>query len=108
MICVLYFFAACSAPENKSVTLQQAPSTPTKIVNNGKRLFEDKCSVCHGSDGAAGIANAADLQASRLDTASTLNVITRGKKSMPAFSDQLDKGEIEQVTNYVFSLKKKD
>lgn len=77
-----------------------------ETVDNGKQLFEEKCMACHGADGTAGIANAANLLTSKLDTASVLQIITHGKNAMAAFKDQLGTGEIEQVANYVFTLRK--
>jgi cytochrome c oxidase cbb3-type subunit 3 len=96
---------ACSSPETTSPP-QQTPSAPIKIVDNGKPIFEEKCMACHGADGTAGIANAANLQTSKLDTMSVLQIITHGKNGMAAFKEQLGTGEIEQVTNYVFTLRK--
>ena len=107
VIGVLLLFTACYSPGNKPTLQQPEIPGPLKILDKGKRIFGDKCIVCHGADGAAGIANAADLRISTLDTVSILRTITHGKGSMPAFADQLGTGEIEQVANYVFSLRNK-
>ncbi len=95
---------ACSSPEKKS-TPQQVITNPVETMNNGKLIFEEKCLVCHGADGTAGISNAANLKENKLDTSSALRIITHGQNGMPAFIDKLGTGEIEQVTNYVFTLR---
>ncbi|MCW3071198.1 MAG: cytochrome c [Bacteroidetes bacterium] len=106
LLAILSILVGCSSPENKSATQQQTPSQPAEISDNGNNLFEEKCAACHGADGTAGIANAANLQISKLDTISVIRMITHGKSTMPAFAEQLDTGEIKQITNYVFNLRK--
>jgi mono/diheme cytochrome c family protein len=103
---ILWFVFGCSSPKNKTVQQRQTPSPSGDISKNGATLFEQKCVACHGADGTAGIANAANLQTSRLDTISVIRIITHGKNSMPVFDEQLGTGEIEQITNYVFTLRK--
>lgn len=104
-ILILLFALACSSNENTDAPVQKR-TEQLEVVDHGKQIFEDKCIVCHGSDGSAGITNAANLQTSKLDTASVLKIITHGKNGMASFSEQLGTGEIEQVTNYVVSLRK--
>lgn len=71
-----------------------------------KPVFEQKCAVCHGQDGTAGIANAANLQVSRIDSISIIKVVSDGKGAMPSFSRQLTKKEIADLANYILSLRK--
>jgi mono/diheme cytochrome c family protein len=73
---------------------------------NGKRIFEDRCSPCHGNDGAAGVAGAANLQSISADSATVLKTIADGKKAMPGFADKLSASEIEDVGRYVRNLHK--
>jgi mono/diheme cytochrome c family protein len=75
-------------------------------VPEGKILFEQKCTVCHGSDGTAGIGNAANLQISKADSTLSAQVIAEGKGSMPSFKSQLSTQQIRQLVGYVFSLRK--
>ncbi|MBS1689678.1 MAG: cytochrome c [Bacteroidetes bacterium] len=72
----------------------------------GKRTFEEKCVACHGSDGTAGIANAANLQTSKLDISSMINTISNGRGGMPAFKSQLTEDEIENLASYAQTLRK--
>lgn len=95
----------CSTGEPKT-RRAVTPSVTENSAEKGKVLFEEKCVMCHGEDGKAGISNAADLQASELDTLSVIRIITHGKNAMPAFSEQLGTGEIDRISDYVFTLRK--
>jgi cytochrome c6 len=106
MVIGCWLFAGC-AGNNNGNTQQQVQKMPVKVVaNNGEVLFEDNCTTCHGADGTAGIANAANLMSSRLDSATVIKTITEGKKAMPAFKKRLNRQEIAEVANYVHSLRK--
>jgi len=72
----------------------------------GKRIFEEKCATCHGNDGTAGIANAANLQTSKLDINSMVNTISNGRGGMPSFKNQLTEDEIEKLASYAQTLRK--
>jgi mono/diheme cytochrome c family protein len=98
--------AACSSDATKTQPVIASQSSTENPIDNGKVLFEEKCVLCHGADGTAGISNAADLQKSTMDTISIIKTISNGKNAMPAFSEQLGAGEIEQITNYAFTLRK--
>jgi mono/diheme cytochrome c family protein len=102
----IFCMTGCASPGTNSKSRQQTLSRPVEIIDNGKALFEEKCAACHGSDGTAGLANAADLQTSRLDSTSIIQIITNGKNTMPVFRDQLGTGEIDQIANYVYTLRK--
>jgi mono/diheme cytochrome c family protein len=84
------------------------PSTADKTteVPEGKILFEQKCSLCHGNDGTAGIGNAANLQISKADSTASYKIITDGKGSMPSFKAQFSVQQVHQLVDYVFSLRK--
>lgn len=96
----------CSSHETKTAPVTAPVQIKESPANKGKVLFEEKCVLCHGEDGTAGISNAANLQVSKLDTLSILKIITNGKNAMPAFGEQLGAGEIEQISSYIFTLRK--
>lgn len=83
----------------------QAETTATEAQVNGSQIFADNCVVCHGKDGKAGISGATDLSKSRLTHAQVVEVITKGRNGMRAFSE-LTKAEIEAVAWYVETLRK--
>ena len=109
IIVLLAIFAACSNNNSLSVATGPPSIKTGKAVagaDKGKNLFEAKCAACHGSDGTAGIANAANLQISRSDSTATIQTLLNGKGAMPSFKSQLTEEEIHKLTNYLFSLRK--
>ncbi|HEY5745414.1 MAG TPA: cytochrome c [Chryseolinea sp.] len=79
----------------------------SSAVDGGLVLYESKCSVCHGSDGTAGIAGAANLQLTPLDSIALERVISDGRNAMPAFKTSLSETEIRHLAGYVKTLKDK-
>ena len=75
-------------------------------VDGGEVLYENKCSMCHGSDGTAGIAGAANLQLTPLDSVALERVIADGRNAMPAFKTSLSETEIRDLAGYIMTLKK--
>ena len=73
-------------------------------TSNGERIYEARCVVCHGENGHAGIANAAELQGSKLSKDAIITIVKNGRGGMPSFNKQLDETEIRQLANYVKSL----
>jgi mono/diheme cytochrome c family protein len=107
--------SACSNDDASSGTSDNTEETPdtytptadkTTEAPEGKILFEQKCSLCHGNDGTAGIGNAANLQVSKADSTTSSQIITDGKGSMPSFKAQLSAQQVHQLVDYVFSLRK--
>jgi mono/diheme cytochrome c family protein len=91
-------------PSSKSLTASQAA---------GKKLFVQRCSVCHlpalPSYTAYGPLLTSDLVMSRGDGA-TREQITRGSARMPGFQYTLSPAEIDQIVGYLKTLEftKKD
>jgi len=76
--------------------------TQTAAVN-GKEIFEDKCTLCHGDNGKLGINGAKDLSVTLLDHKGITDVISNGKNSMAAYKDVLTKEQIDAVASYIES-----
>ncbi len=95
------FLVSCTGSETPSDTRNNP-----KIEKSGHDLFESKCTACHGSDGTAGIGNAANLQLSRLDSSLVYKTISEGKNGMPSFNGSLTETEIHKIVNYVCTLRK--
>lgn len=106
----LAMLTACSDNEASSDTVAEtytsANKEPIAEVSESQILFEQKCSLCHGNDGTAGIGNAANLQTSKADSATSFKIIMDGKSSMPSFKSQLSEQQIHKLANYVLSLRK--
>jgi len=99
----LVLLAGClgEAGRKTRTTMAQETSTPT-----GKQIFEANCKVCHGPDGK-GVpgTGAADLTASTLSKEQIISQVTDGGKQMPSFKDALTREEIEEVAEYVMTLR---
>jgi len=99
---VLY---ACSGGSSSSTSGNVPQSGNTSGGNEAQAMFETKCAICHGSDGTAGIGNAANLKTSGLDQAAIQQVIANGKNAMPAFGSQLSDDELQKLAAYVLTLR---
>jgi len=90
---------------SKNSPSETAPATPV-LANKGQLLFQQKCSACHGSGGAAGIGGAANLHTSTLDSSAITYIIDNGKNAMPSFKGQLTQDEMKDITAYLMDLRK--
>lgn len=85
-------------------------------LSGSQKLFEAKCSQCHGKD-AKGVAKmakvlkvdpaAVDLtsaDAAKLSAADMELIVTNGKKKMPKFKGKLTEDQIKAVVEYARSL----
>lgn len=83
---------------------------PTDGSSNGRMIFADNCTSCHGMQGegmhemgAPNLFNAIWLYGG--DKATLVETITHGRKGeMPAFAERLDKDTIKKLAVYVYSL----
>lgn len=79
-----------------------------------KDIFLDKCSVCHGEDGAAKTAKGKKLKVKDVhetikteSAADMVKIVTDGKgKDMDSFSKDLTAAQIKEVVDYYRSLAK--
>lgn len=103
---VLYACNSNSTLSNDAATeMPDTTTVTTAMVIKGQVIFGQKCAACHGSDGTAGIGNAADLKVSKLDSISIVKTITDGKGAMPPFAAQLTREAISDITHYVVALR---
>jgi len=101
--CIGSFFCSC---DNGNPASNSGTQAITSSSVSGQELFEAKCSACHGTDGTAGIANAANLQLSKIDSNTLFKTISEGKNGMPSFKSALTEIEIHKIANYVYTLRK--
>ncbi len=76
------------------------------ITKHGEAVFKANCVLCHGEDGAKGMAGATNLVTSQLDEATASQVITNGRNTMKAYSAVLSEQDIKAVSSYIQTLKK--
>lgn len=69
----------------------------------GREVWDARCAVCHGVDGEGGVAPATGNGATVLslpDVADHVDVVTNGRRTMPAWRDILTAEEIDAVVRY--------
>jgi len=69
-------------------------------ITLGSEVFDDSCSVCHGSDGSGGVGAALGGVDERLSVRNHLSVVWTGRGSMPPFGGILTDAEIAAVVAY--------
>jgi mono/diheme cytochrome c family protein len=78
----------------------------------GKKVFGEKCASCHAPDGKGNEkmsqmlkTKIGDLSTSTKSDADMLQLVTDGKKPMPAFGKALSKEEMDAVVQYAKRLR---
>jgi mono/diheme cytochrome c family protein len=104
-----------------SLTLDQAArdhvgavSTAAAAAPATEALYKQKCSKCHGADGAGEtslgrVYGAPDFTdagwRSKHPSSEFVGVISRGKKNMPAFGKKLTRAQISSLATYIQRFK---
>jgi len=97
--------------KSKKVPLEAAVITNPSdanydVLSHGQILFVSQCAMCHGPSGDQGMSGAKNLVTSKLTLEAVMEIITKGKNSMPAYKKSLTDTEIKAITNYVMTLRK--
>lgn len=79
----------------------------TTVIPDGKAIFMDRCTSCHGSNGQLGFGGAKDLTASVKSIEEIVNQVTHGKGAMAPYKNILSPEEIRAVSEYAFFMQKK-
>jgi cytochrome c553 len=72
-----------------------------------KKLYDNKCAICHGFDGRQQYAGAKDLGASTLSRDQVITQISDGKGTMPPQKDVLGPEQIAALADFVLTLRSK-
>ena len=79
---------------------------------SGATIYSQNCARCHGSDGRAQTPKGRQVDAIDLtsddwspDTDRDIRIVTKGKKSMPAFKGKLTPADISAVVEYIRRFK---
>jgi mono/diheme cytochrome c family protein len=67
-------------------------------ADQGRKIFADSCSACHGAAGEGG--HGPSLTSVR-DAEKIAQMVRRGGGQMPAFDSKLSESEIQAVASYV-------
>jgi mono/diheme cytochrome c family protein len=70
-----------------------------------KKLYDVKCALCHGYDGAQQFAGAKDLTQSVLPKSEVVLRIAEGKGSMPPHKDVLSAEQMDALADFVLTLR---
>jgi mono/diheme cytochrome c family protein len=103
---VIFSVQSCGTDASKKPGADTVDSATVSPSVNGKTLYEEKCTLCHGADGKQNTMGAADLSTSTLNHETVTTIIKTGKNGMKAFSPELNDEQIEAVGTYVESLRK--
>lgn len=94
-----------ASPAKDEATAKQI-NTGYDTLKLGKETFEEKCVVCHGSDGRLGASGAKILPDTKLTLEEVKQQVMNGKKAMPSFKQILTDGQVTAVAKYALTLKK--
>jgi len=104
-----------ATPEAASALGNPLPRTAATL-QEGRRLFDDHCAVCHGAvgDGVPTLSSAYGAKPANLHSAAIrgytdgrlYGVIVLGKNSMPAYAADLSEGERWEVVHYLRALQR--
>lgn len=89
-------------------------SAAAHAQDQGATLFQSNCQMCHGADGkgstpigqALKVVNLHSPDVVKMSDAELASVISKGKKSMPAFGSRLTPPQIEELVAYIRTLQK--
>jgi len=79
------------------------------FADDAAATFKAKCAMCHGSDGKGGKMGTRDFASPEVKAetdAQLVDIITKGKGKMPAYSGKLTDADIKSLVTYVRGLAK--
>lgn len=109
MVLMLAFFAAFLASCEDKKTREKYP---VRLTADGpidatlvKKLYDVKCALCHGHDGAQQFAGAKNLTQSVLPKNEVYQRIAEGRGSMPPHKEVLTEEQMDALAEYVLTLR---
>jgi mono/diheme cytochrome c family protein len=84
--------------------------------SDGRKIYNARCSICHGVDGSGNTSSGKKLKASDLRTAEVqkqsdellMETVMYGVGKMPGFEKKLSQDKVQQVLAYIRELGQKD
>ena len=109
------FFAACALalvlmftlPGREQVAEEAKPTMPEVTVDaaSAEAALKTSCISCHGDQLQGGAGPALDTVGAHLTSEEIFTVVTKGRKNMPPFKDQLKPEEIANIALYLSEKK---
>jgi mono/diheme cytochrome c family protein len=103
---LIFSVQSCGGDKTQPSGNDSTKTTTVSASLDGKSLYDAKCVSCHGTDGKAGVMNAADLSSSKIDHATACATVKNGKNMMKAFGSEMNDAEIDAVVKYAEMLRK--
>jgi len=102
---VLLVIASCGGSKTRDqYPVRASENAPVDFVLV-KKLYDVKCALCHGYDGAQQFAGAKDLTQSLLPKSDVVLRIAEGKGSMPPHKDVLSEEQMDALADFVMTLR---
>jgi cytochrome c oxidase cbb3-type subunit III len=106
-VLVLAFLVTASLP-----ALAQQPASGPQAVTQGKALYDQHCTACHGTNGGAGdrapaiVSTATSMRGARSD-AQLMAIVKNGipGSAMPAWSGRLSDGDIANIGAFIRAMR---
>jgi mono/diheme cytochrome c family protein len=99
------FIASCGGSKTRDqYPVRATPDSPVDLALV-KKLYDVKCALCHGYDGAQQFAGAKDLTQSVLPKNEVVLRIAEGKGSMPPHKDVLSEEQMDALADFVWTLR---
>jgi cytochrome c551 len=91
--------ATGTAPTASTSASTATETATTAAAADGKTVFSNNCSICHGAQGTGG--NGGPDITKQSDAAHNVKQVTNGGGGMPAFGNQLSPEDIQAVAKFV-------
>ena len=98
IVWVVVLASALGACGNEGEQHSGVEAIPLDLAQKG---YEQKCALCHGTDGKLGRTGAPDLTTSKMNRAERELIIRYGKGLMPPQKDVLTDAEIAGIAAYL-------
>lgn len=103
LLIAAYGLAEVAKKKQRTQTVD-TESIDIDTADQGKIVYNQLCSRCHGDNGDAMIAGAKNLKISTLTSVEISTIIMKGQGGMPAF-ENLSESQLKAVVQYTESLK---
>jgi mono/diheme cytochrome c family protein len=101
VVSFLSLFVCCLSCSSK-----EASEGANENQSIGKKLYDNNCAQCHGSDGKLGNSGATDLSKSVLPDEESKKRIKNGRNAMPPMAEVLgSEANIDSVVQYIKSFR---
>jgi|JI61114C2RNA_FD_contig_31_4369184_length_834_multi_3_in_0_out_0_1 mono/diheme cytochrome c family protein len=101
-IVVAFFFVSCNSEKQR----RTPPGVKPDAIAT-KKLYDQKCAICHGFDGNQQYAGAKNISVTSMTKSEIITQIAEGKGTMPPQKDVLTADEIEAIAEFVLQLQQK-